>query len=120
MTPEYETWGQVLQFSIPEASTDPSGAVDSDGGCSRHMPRRRPVGALSPAVEEPVTDDRPPATPAIEGVPEPSPDRRLLDRHLQAALGRHLRTMFDDIANEPVPDRFRALLDALESKEKDR
>jgi hypothetical protein len=35
---------------------------------------------------------------------------------LQAHLGRQLRAVFDDMATQPVPDRFLQLLDALESK----
>ncbi len=46
------------------------------------------------------------------------PPRGMLDRSLQAQLGRQLRSIFSDIANEPVPDRFVKLLEALEAKEK--
>jgi hypothetical protein len=35
---------------------------------------------------------------------------------VQAHLGRQLRAVFDDLAKQPVPDRFLKLLDALESK----
>jgi hypothetical protein len=35
---------------------------------------------------------------------------------VQAHLGRQLRAVFDDMARQPVPDRFAALLDALERK----
>lgn len=45
---------------------------------------------------------------------------RILDRQMQTALGRHLRAMFDDLANEPVPDKFVQLLQDLENKEKQR
>ena len=37
-----------------------------------------------------------------------------LDPTIQMHLGRRLRSMFDQVANEPVPDRFRDLLDQLE------
>lgn len=46
--------------------------------------------------------------------------RGMLDRSLQAQLGRQLRAIFSDIANEPVPERFVRLLEALEAKEKRR
>jgi hypothetical protein len=32
-------------------------------------------------------------------------------------IGRELRSMFDDVVAEPVPDRFRELLEALEKKQ---
>jgi len=44
----------------------------------------------------------------------------MLDRSLQAQLGRQLRAIFSDVAQEPVPDRFVRLLEALEAREKRR
>ncbi len=44
----------------------------------------------------------------------------MLDRSLQAQIGRQLRAIFADIAEEPVPDRFLELLEALEAREKRR
>jgi hypothetical protein len=41
-------------------------------------------------------------------------------RSLQAQLGRQLRSIFSDIASEPVPERFIKLLEELEAKEKRR
>ena len=46
--------------------------------------------------------------------------RGMLDRSLQAQLGRQLRAVYSDIAEEPVPDRFVKLLEALEAREKRR
>jgi len=46
--------------------------------------------------------------------------RGMLDRSLQAQLGRQLRAIFSDVAQEPVPDRFVKLLEALEDREKRR
>lgn len=34
--------------------------------------------------------------------------------NLQAHIGRHLRAVFDEVAREPVPDRFLQLLKDLE------
>lgn len=42
----------------------------------------------------------------------------LLDRSVQAQIGRMLRDVFSDLAEEPVPDRFTRLLEALEAQEK--
>ena len=51
----------------------------------------------------------------------PSPDLaqaapRAMGLDVQAHLGRQLRAVFDDLAKQPVPDRFLKLLDALENK----
>lgn len=50
----------------------------------------------------------------------PSDDDRAtppLDPKLQAHIGRQLRQLYDEMVSEPVPDRFRALLDQLGAKE---
>src|SRR5262245_28934205 len=44
----------------------------------------------------------------------------LLDRTVQAQIGRMLRDIFADIAEEPVPQRFVKLLAALDDKERRR
>jgi hypothetical protein len=44
----------------------------------------------------------------------------MIDRSLQAQLGRQLRAIFDGIEEEPVPERFVRLLEALEAREKQR
>ena len=44
--------------------------------------------------------------------------RGILDRSLQAQLGNLLRAIFSDVAEEPVPERFVKLLEALEAREK--
>jgi hypothetical protein len=49
-----------------------------------------------------------------------SAPRGMLDRSLQAQLGRQLRAIFSDVAQEPVPERFIKLLEALEAREKRR
>jgi hypothetical protein len=40
-----------------------------------------------------------------------------LEPLLQAHIGKQLRDMFGSMAREPVPDRFRRLLDRLEAGE---
>jgi hypothetical protein len=49
-----------------------------------------------------------------------NPPRDMMDRSLQAQLGRQLRAIFSDVAQEPVPDRFIRLLEALGAREKQR
>ena len=71
--------------------------------------------------------------PAPAPVNMPPPDRRrrnssndsdgqpaMLDRTIQAQIGRLLRDVFADVAGEPVPERFITLLAALECKENSR
>jgi hypothetical protein len=51
--------------------------------------------------------------------PADNPKRRgMLDRTQQAQLGNLLRAIFSDVAEEPVPDRFVQLLEALEARER--
>ena len=50
--------------------------------------------------------------------PVPMKQDAMLDRSLQARIGGMLREVFSDLADAPVPDRFVALLEALDAKEK--
>lgn len=43
--------------------------------------------------------------------------RGMLDRTLQAKIGRMLRDVFSDVSAEPVPERFEKLLEALQARE---
>jgi hypothetical protein len=40
-----------------------------------------------------------------------------MEASLQAHLGQKLRTLYQDVLSEAVPDRFTALLDRLEASE---
>jgi len=40
--------------------------------------------------------------------PEPA-----LDRAVQARIGEKLRAMYDELLEQPVPDRFKSLIDQL-------
>ncbi len=44
----------------------------------------------------------------------------MLDRAVQAQIGRLLRDVFADVAAEPVPERFVTLLAELETKTKEK
>jgi hypothetical protein len=48
-----------------------------------------------------------------EGDPEP-----MLDLAIQKHLGRKLQATYNDLVSQPVPDKFRQLLDELERQEK--
>jgi hypothetical protein len=59
--------------------------------------------------------------PAMERPPPPARQKKsrgMIDRSVQAQIGRMLRDGFSDIAQEPVPPRFVRLLEALDAKEK--
>jgi hypothetical protein len=50
-------------------------------------------------------------------VPEPTPSSEPgLDRQVQARIGDNLRAMYDDLLQQPVPDRFKDLLGQLETR----
>ncbi len=46
----------------------------------------------------------------------PAPLAQGLEPDVQAHLGRQLRAVYDEMASQPVPDRFLQLLDALEKQ----
>ena len=37
-----------------------------------------------------------------------------IDPRVQTEIGKHLRAIYDDVINEPVPSRFMELLEKLE------
>ena len=51
--------------------------------------------------------------------PPSVPAEVVLEADLQAHIGRQLRAVYDEIANEPVPDRFLKLLEQLERQRTD-
>jgi hypothetical protein len=46
-----------------------------------------------------------------------TPRGAMLGGDLQAHIGRQLRAVYDEVANEAVPDRFLKLIEELERKE---
>lgn len=51
------------------------------------------------------------AVPEPETASEPG-----LDRQIQARIGDNLRAMYDELLQQPVPDRFKDLLGQLETR----
>jgi hypothetical protein len=51
--------------------------------------------------------------PEVEGAEGSEPT---LDRAIQSRIGDHLRAMYDDLMQQPVPDRFADLLGQLERR----
>jgi hypothetical protein len=63
----------------------------------------------------------PPAPPSSEGAPPSSNDGKKRPQGPTAAelgeqIGHRLREMFNDAVTEPVPEKFRQLLEELERK----
>lgn len=138
MTPEYETWGQVLQFFSPEdANGRPVRSHMRTGGRRSRAPIMdrggdQKLGTPTAPPQPRATAQSPEDRPESEQTDKPrdnsnarpaegaSVHPKILDRQMQASLGRHLRAMFDDVAKAPIPDRFLKLLQDLENKESDR
>ena len=54
---------------------------------------------------------------AAHGTPhDTTPGNPKLDRPTQGRIGDQLRAMYDDLLNQPVPDRFADLLSRLDKK----
>jgi hypothetical protein len=49
--------------------------------------------------------------------PEHKPFEKTVDQAIQNHLGRKLKATYDDLVQQPVPDKFRQLLDELERQE---
>ncbi|MFD0987531.1 NepR family anti-sigma factor [Methyloligella solikamskensis] len=54
------------------------------------------------------------APSSVAGGKTPKEDQSGLSSDLQAHIGRQLRASFDEVAREPIPDRFLQLLKDLE------
>jgi len=52
----------------------------------------------------------------------PAPRRRTspAKREAHAQIGRQLRSIYDDVLNQPIPDRFLDLLQKLEEDKRDK
>jgi Anti-sigma factor NepR len=53
---------------------------------------------------------------AEESLPDKLSAEPALDRATQERIGTHLRAMYDDLMQQPVPDRFVDLLNRLEGR----
>jgi hypothetical protein len=65
------------------------------------MTERKPVGQQKP-MDTAETHNR-------KSISKPAK----LSREVQARLGQQLRSMYDDVVNQGVPDRFTALLNQI-------
>ena len=102
------------RLSAPAAATE--GRQSEEPKKSRQsMSKNKPYVAQSKNDREREASMEPPRPSDLYNAP-----RGMLDRSLQAQLGRQLRAIFSDVAQEPVPERFIKLLEALEAREKRR
>jgi hypothetical protein len=102
------------RLSAPTAGTE-GGQNEQPKKSRQAMSENKPYLAHSKndRMREPTME--PPRPSDLHNAP-----RGMLDRSLQAQLGRQLRAIFSDVAQEPVPERFIKLLEALEAREKRR
>src|SRR5262245_17090883 len=101
--------GEATSGWQPPTSRQPGEGRGQDG---RESARNEEEGNHQSAPERQSTMDsqRPPH--------DRKAPRGMLDRSLQARLGRQLRSIYSDTANQPVPERFIKLLEELEAREK--
>jgi hypothetical protein len=64
---------------------------------------------------------KPPQTPAAADKPESAQPAAGAGPSfpLHEHIGRQLKALFDDVAEQPVPDKFQKLIEELEQKERD-
>jgi hypothetical protein len=74
-----------------------------------------PKGETGQMTESVTTDGA--ADPAVEAGRQ---TRVRLDPRVRAHIGSRIKAVYDEVLEEPVPDRFVALLDELASKERNR
>ena len=104
----------------PPRLSAPAAAAEGSQNEEQKKPRQsmsenKPYVAQNKNDGERDTSMEPPRPSDLYNAP-----RGMLDRSLQAQLGRQLRAIFSDVAQEPVPERFIKLLEALEAGEKRR
>jgi hypothetical protein len=58
----------------------------------------------------------PPSPEAARGKAKPGPRRQGADGGVERAIGSRLRAYYDELAREPVPDRFVDLLKRLDDE----
>ena len=102
-------------LSAPAAAEPEASQQEQRKQSHQAMGQNKPYLAHSKNNREREGGMDPPRPSDLCGAP-----RGMLDRSLQAQLGRQLRAIFSDVAQEPVPERFIKLLEALEAREKRR
>jgi hypothetical protein len=116
--------------TIAEPMAGPQGSSLCNSTDDEDQPlthQAKPSGNLSqPHLRIVHSADRVDHLPSVNMPPpehsRPISDRKpaMLDRTVQAQIGRMLRESFAGVAGEPVPERFVALLAELEAKEASR
>lgn len=73
------------------------------------------TGSPVDLVHHMTTDSKPTPKPPRPKRKDPQPEA---DDAIQRAIGEKLRAVFDSVVEQPVPDRFSALLRQLEEQER--
>ncbi|AWN50432.1 NepR family anti-sigma factor [Methylobacterium sp. 17Sr1-1] len=61
-----------------------------------------------------MSEGKGPRAPLDEDGPAAGPEQPALDRNVQGRIGSHLRAMYDELMQQPIPDRFVDLIAELE------
>jgi hypothetical protein len=94
---------------MAQRDQDQGMALKPREGLPPHPPSAMPAAALDSADPEP-------EAATVDPTMDPGADATL-DPKLQDQIGRQLRAAFEEVVNQPVPDRFRQLLEELERKQ---
>lgn len=73
------------------------------------MTQRRSARRVNPNVGDASAGESVGAQPTVHG----------LQPQVQDHIGRQLRALYDDVLTQPVPDRFKELMDRLDRKVED-
>jgi len=102
---------------FPGPTSPGEAQIKGESGGGRHLRRPLRKRHAAPADNDAQMENRPDMQRPSG---HDSQAAGMIDRSLQAQLGRQLRAIFEGIEEEPVPERFVRLLEALEAREKQR
>jgi hypothetical protein len=117
---EGSAWQQPATCQEGEGGQEGERAGDEDERAQREGDPKDSAQARRDGTTKHSAPERPPTMDSQRPPHDRKPPRGMLDRSLQAQLGRQLRSIYSDIASEPVPERFVKLLEELEDREKRR
>ena len=63
-----------------------------------------------------ISNSKPMDEDALAGDPAAAPQRSKRKPSIQDHIGQELRAMYDEVLQQPIPDRFLELLEALDKK----
>lgn len=113
-------------MSIVSREIELAEAVADGPALEAQMDQRKPATPVASHQASKVSDRRD-ASPAAPSPPstsppaapqgDPPPPRRRGDVPIDQHISHQLRAIYDEVVNEPIPDRFVKLLEELERKQ---